>query len=1117
MAVAKTVYDKIMAATTLEEYAAAKAEVDPMYKGSIDALLAEYVATLTEDQQTDYAAKIAELEALVPPVLSFETVEEIYAAIMSAETVEELELILSSITEEQAVALEEMLTEEDIRALAERMGISLEEETVTPPKAYTEVGPLMPPVYVGAMLRMARSYALNSVDGKEGLVLSKDAQRDADGNYDITLTAYTTGSVTSSENAVPADVVLILDESGSMDESIQQFTPVYELNQNKEYYVKRGDSYTRVSWCKGYLWIPIDPHDPGWYTGGHFIIHWGSRYEPMTSAEDTDPSHVQFYEASNASQSKREALINAAQAFVDDIYADATQNNVEHRVSVITFANSSTKEIGLEADIRNNVDNVKTAIGRLGADGGTYIEEGTEDATEVFRDAAQPSQSGNRNRIVVIFTDGIPGSGTWNNSTINSSANPAIEDSYTLKNTYGATVYTIGMLTDADPELEISDENDDSARTNKFLHYLSSNYPQAQSMSNGGAGSNQGYYLSASDTASLDAIFEKIYDQIATPSIELGAEAVVEDTISTYFERVPGSEISVYTADYDGQEFGEWVQYNDAEVDESGDTIRVTNFDFNANFVSDNPRNNFYGRMLIIQFKVQAKDEFWGGNEVPTNEPNSGVYQDESAATALEYFEVPTVDVQIHQPEDTSKTTNIYYGGAAPTADDVYTPIEEAEESWQTDYVTVSYSDPGTISNTQDGIYSVTVTVSPTQNGTFTATTATCTGTVNVYTPSFPVQDINVYLTNPVTLGGSVDEDDVTWKHGDTLSTDVTMTGSAPAISYTAVADEAAAGSDYYVDVTSVTYNYNGSTGTIPAGKYSAIRGNCTLPSCNFDQSKGDFMVHVFTPEITWKDSKKDYGETLTQALLESHKVGDVVWKHNNTLSTAEGVTVSGNAPTLRYSFTSADGGMLTTLQAETHVKVTVTANGQDITTSTNFVWSDVGECDCTIANDGDPNDLNPAYQFRIHLNNFDLTVTKEVDGNTYDVDDNFLFTLQRKENGDWEDYSTFTLQAGESVTFQKLQAGYEYRVVEDTGWSWRYTCTDGATKTVGAINDGKAELTFTNALKEDIGEKWLSDEGRLINDFTGPANSGVKYIRDAMVTPAYRMDAKDDEDEERS
>ena len=123
MAVAAGVYEKIMAATTLEEYAAAKV-VDPMYKGSIDALLAEYVATLSADQQAAYAAKIAELEALLPPVLSFETVEEIYAAIMAAETKADYDAILAAISDEQKAGLDAYvltLTEEEQAAYAEKV------------------------------------------------------------------------------------------------------------------------------------------------------------------------------------------------------------------------------------------------------------------------------------------------------------------------------------------------------------------------------------------------------------------------------------------------------------------------------------------------------------------------------------------------------------------------------------------------------------------------------------------------------------------------------------------------------------------------------------------------------------------------------------------------------------------------------------------------------------------------------------------------------------------------------------------------------------------------------------------------------------------------------------
>lgn len=46
--------------------------------------------------------------------------------------------------------------------------------------------------------------------------MGKTATINDDGSYTITMEAYTTGSVTSVESAVPLDIVLVLDQSGSM-------------------------------------------------------------------------------------------------------------------------------------------------------------------------------------------------------------------------------------------------------------------------------------------------------------------------------------------------------------------------------------------------------------------------------------------------------------------------------------------------------------------------------------------------------------------------------------------------------------------------------------------------------------------------------------------------------------------------------------------------------------------------------------------------------------------------------------------------------------------------------------------------------------------------------------
>lgn len=609
--------------------------------------------------------------------------------LFACDSIEAVEAFAASLTEEQVAALMEIVTEDELRSLAEKLGVNLDEEIVTPPADYSAVGPLMPAVTVQSVRRMLR--AAPAPQAENGLILNKEAIYDeATGKTKITLEAYTTGTVTTSSKSTPVDVVLVLDESGSMADKINQYTKVYKLSSSKDYYVKSGDSYIKVSWCNGGL---FSSHEGGWYTGGHFVIHWGTRYDPMTSATDTNSSHVQFYEASATSMSKNEALEAAAKEFANKVYNDAVTNEVDHRISVIGFSGNNASEIkvGLTNDIRNNLTDVTNAIDGLKTNGGTYIEDGLANAETAFRNAT-PTSAAQRKRVVVIFTDGVPGSGTWNNETINGSANPAINSAYTLKNTFGATVYSIGMLNDANPELPINDKDDAAARTNKFLHYLSSNYPDATSMSNGGSGSNQGYYLSASDTASLTAIFEKISQEIATPSIPLDSTTVIKDIIAPSFT-VPAntSDIKLYTEDYNGTEFdGRRDAATGVTPVISGDTISVNGFDFNANFVSATakPNGGGYGKKLIIEFEVEIKEGFLGGNNVETNGEQSGVYL--ADGTEVELFVQPKVDIPIKYSFETQNQT-IYLGEKADLTA-LIKSMAPATAGTNNAYVNISYT-----------------------------------------------------------------------------------------------------------------------------------------------------------------------------------------------------------------------------------------------------------------------------------------------------------------------------------------------------------------------------------------------------------------------------------------
>ncbi len=105
----------------------------------------------------------------------------------------------------------------------------------------------------------------------------------------------------------------------------------------------------------------------------------------------------------------------------------------------------------------------------LASNGGTYVQYGIEMANKIFAQHDTEAEQ-DRVRVMVMFTDGMPGIGTFDNAT----ANEAIAEAYITKNTYNAYSYTIGLY-----HSQGVDEHSDQA---VYMNALSSNYPEAKSM-----------------------------------------------------------------------------------------------------------------------------------------------------------------------------------------------------------------------------------------------------------------------------------------------------------------------------------------------------------------------------------------------------------------------------------------------------------------------------------------------------------------------------------------------------------------------------------------------------------------------------------------------------------
>lgn len=754
------------------------------------------------------------------------SVEDQYAAIMAAGSEADAQALFDTLDAEQQAAL---------TAYADRQQENTDTSKKTDPIPavnYTNVAPLVTVNKVSqpakARLMSARSTARPIEKGKtvDGLVMDKTATANDDGTYKITLEAYTTGTVSTSETTKPTDIVLVLDQSGSMakDMTSYKYTAAYPGNNHSgSYYVRYRDSYIEVSWCS----------DCGAWTDGCSYWPWhdsGNKYTPKTSASDTEDGHVQFYSRGSATTVKRlTALKKAVTSFADDVAKKAkgpdgilgTDDDVNHRIAVVGFASGNpsnrlyynseifvganqyqydrlTSQNYLDAmqsmDTKTGVDNIGKSINALDAEGATYTNLGLEMTNGIL--AANPVADNSRNRIVVVFTDGQPGRRGYDSSV----ANAAINQAATTKNTYNATVYTVGIFDNADATSAGKQNGTDAEKSNWFMQKLSSNNGTPQDPS---------YYLSASDSDTLSTIFQKISNQISESKIDLGSQTVIKDTVTKYFDMpTDASKVSVKSYDCTDVVSGKptWSETgtdlkNAVTLDTENNTVNITGFDFNANYVTDKGRDetdpkqpgDFHGRKLVIEFTVTAKDGFVGGNSVPTNGSDSGVYDKDGKEVAT--FDVPQVNVPI-KSELTVNDKVIYEGGSV-NVKDLYDEVDTSgADSWKYDFVKISYAvkqDDAAVGNTVAPAdctnYTVKSTFSPKYDGMNADgkinddATVNDTATVHVLKPTLTAkaEDVTRYYGESYTPDGSNVNASVSWtdaKHSNITAADAT--GDAP-------------------------------------------------------------------------------------------------------------------------------------------------------------------------------------------------------------------------------------------------------------------------------------------------------------------------------------------------
>lgn len=239
----------------------------------------------------------------------------------------------------------------------------------------------------------------------------------------------------------------------------------------------------------------------------------------------------------NNDRTKRiDALKTAVNAFIDNTAEKnkgIADENKKIRLSIVKFAGNKTDKIGndtyrdgghtynysqimqgLTVCEENNVTTLKDqVINRIKPAGATRADNGMERAQAALASATARE---NAKQVVIFFTDGTP---TKVSEFSPSVASSAIATANEIKKG-GGEIYTVGIFSGANPDASVTSEWTSSE--NKFMHAVSSNYPQATYTSNGWGYSwdfgtkaaNPNYYLAASSADGLNEVFKTIFNSV---------------------------------------------------------------------------------------------------------------------------------------------------------------------------------------------------------------------------------------------------------------------------------------------------------------------------------------------------------------------------------------------------------------------------------------------------------------------------------------------------------------------------------------------------------------------------------------------------------------------------
>ena len=416
-------------------------------------------------------------------------------------------------------------------------------------------------------------------EGVTGMEMSKTLQLNADGKTGtLTLEAYATGNSQVVQKNVPLDIVLVLDQSGSMAYTFSGNTKRQAALKNavKNFISSVADKYDPETSDHRMAVVTFD-------SSASTLVNWtqvdGTGKDTLTTAIDGLPKSPKGGTQVGKGMQRAQTLLD------NSTYKGS--NPAQRTQVVIMFTDGEPGDYDFDISVAN--DAIKAAK--------TMKDNGVVVYTIGIFTGADPSQLYGTRRNA--NNDGSVGD-YWNSET--ASANRYMN--YVSSN----------FKTAADLGLE----------DYYVYHRITKNYTRDSS----------NYYLAASDADGLNNVFSTISSTIGGSDSTLTATATMVDVISEYFQLPKNylDSLKAYTVPFTGTDASGNRQWGANQTSYTpsveGDKVSVTGFNYSDNWVGfhtdKDGKQTARGSKMVLEIPIQVKDDTV--DEVPTNDlNNSGI------------------------------------------------------------------------------------------------------------------------------------------------------------------------------------------------------------------------------------------------------------------------------------------------------------------------------------------------------------------------------------------------------------------------------------------------------------------------------------------------------------